>query len=86
MVVGERNDLITAVATLAAVGVSVPLIARARRWVDRRFFRYRYDSAAVIARVAEDLRSTISIEALERHAEEVIDEVFAPASVQVWLA
>ena len=59
---------------------------RVRGWVDRRFFRSRYDSAQVVARVADDLRTTVDLDEVERRTESVIDEVFAPEEVTVWLA
>ena len=45
-----------------------------------------YDAAAVVARVADELRATVDIDAVEARAEAVIDEVFAPESVGVWVA
>jgi hypothetical protein len=80
------GDLPVAIATLTAVAVSVPLMRRVRRWVDRRFFRSRYDAAAVVARVADDLRTTVDMAEVESRAESVISEVFAPESVGVWVA
>jgi hypothetical protein len=86
LVLPVEGDIQVAVATLLAVAASVPLTRRVRDWVDRRFFRYRYDSAAVVARVADDLRTTVDLGEVESRAESVIDEVFAPESVVVWLA
>jgi hypothetical protein len=86
VLLGGTDDLTVAIATLAAVAATVPLGRRIRRWVDRRFFRSRYDAAAVVARVADELRATVDIDAVEARAEAVIDEVFAPESVGVWVA
>jgi len=81
-----EEDLAVAISTLAAVAVSVPLVRRVRAWVDRRFFRSHYDSAAVVARVANDLRTTVDLGEVERRAGAVVDEVFAPEAVGIWLA
>lgn len=86
LLVPDQEDLTVAVATLAAVAVSVPLVRRVREWVDRRFFRSRYDAAEVVARVADDLRTTVDLAEVETRAESVIDEVFAPELVAVWVA
>jgi hypothetical protein len=86
LLLSAEGDLAVAVATLAAVAVSVPLVRRVRRWVDHRFFRNRYDAAAVVARVADDLRTTVDMAEVESRAESVISEVFAPESVGVWVA
>lgn len=80
------GDLQVAVATLAAVAVSVPFGRRLRRWVDKRFFRSRFDAAAVVSGFAAFLRETIDTESVTGQARAVVDEVFAPESVSVWLA
>jgi hypothetical protein len=81
-----EEDLAVAISTLVAVAISVPLVRRVRDWVDRRFFRSHYDAASVVARVAYDLRTTVDLAEVERRAGAVVDEVFAPESVGVWLA
>jgi hypothetical protein len=86
LLVPGQEDLTVAIATLAAVAVSVPLVRRVRRWIDRRFSRSRYDAAAVVARVADELGSTVDLLEVEARAQAVIYEVLAPESVAVWLA
>ncbi len=80
------GDTEVALATLAAVAISVPLVQRVRTWVDRRFFRSRYDAASVVARLADDLRTTVDLDEVEQRTESVMDEVFAPEEMSVWLA
>jgi hypothetical protein len=81
-----EEDLAVAISTLVAVAISVPLVRRVRDWVDRRFFRSRYDAASVVARVADDLRTTVDLTEVERRAGAVVDDVFAPEAVGIWLA
>ncbi len=81
-----EEDLAVAISTLAAVAVSVPLVRRVRAWVDRRFFRAHYDAAVVVARVADDLRTTVDLGEVERRTGAVVDEVFSPEAIGVWLA
>ncbi|MEX1279520.1 MAG: hypothetical protein AB1Z57_08260 [Acidimicrobiia bacterium] len=83
---GGQGDLAVAIATLAAVAVSVPLVRRVRGWVDRRFFRSRYDAVAVVSGFAGFLRETIDADSLNRRAEAVVDEALAPEFVSVWVA
>lgn len=86
LMLGEVSDLVVAISTLAGVSVSVPVARRVRGWVDRRFFRSRYDAAEVVGRVADELRTTVDLDQVEARAESVIDEVFSPEAVGVWLA
>jgi hypothetical protein len=63
-----------------------PLARRMQAFVDRRFFRSRYDAATVVASFASELRGTIDEAAVVGRAEAVVDEVFAPEAGGVWLA
>lgn len=80
------GEVAVALSTLIAWAASVPWARRFRAWVDQRFFRSRYDAAAVVARVANELRSTVDLAEVEARAESVIEEVFAPEYVSLWLA
>ncbi len=81
-----EGDLRVAISTLAVAVAFLPLARRVQTFVDRRFFRSRYDSAQVVARVAEELSGSLDLGDVTGWAEAVVDEVFAPDSVGVWLA
>jgi predicted PurR-regulated permease PerM len=85
LVVPADGDLQVAIATLVAVGVSVPAGRRIRRWVDKRFFRSRYDAAAIVSSFADELRHTIDTDAVVALTIAVVAGAFAPESVDVWL-
>lgn len=54
--------------------------------VDRRFFRSRYDAGAVVARLAEELRSSsLGQEDVTAKAGAVLEEVFRPEVIGVWV-
>ncbi len=81
-----EGDLRVAISTLAVAVAFLPLARRVQTFVDRRFFRSRYDSAQVVARVAGELSGSLDLADVTGWAESVVDEVFAPDSVGVWLA
>ncbi len=81
-----EGDLRVAISTLAVAVAFLPLARRVQLFVDRRFFRSRYDAAQVVARVAEELSGSLDLADVTSWAESVVDEVFAPDSVGVWLA
>ena len=80
------SPLAVALSTLAVAFAFFPLARRVQAFVDRRFFRSRYDAAEVVASFASELRGTIDEAAVVGRAEAVLDEVFAPEAVGVWLA
>jgi hypothetical protein len=81
-----EGPLPVALSTLAVAFAFFPLARRVQAFVDRRFFRSRYDAATVVAGFAAELRGTIDEAAVVGRAKAVVDEVFAPESVGVWLA
>lgn len=81
-----EGEAAVALSTLVAWAASVPWARRFRTWVDRRFFRSRYNAAEVVTRLASDLQSTVDLPTVERRASQVVNEVLAPESVAIWLA
>lgn len=84
--VGGESDLVVALSTLVVAFLFLPLLRRVQRQVDRRFFRSRYDAAAVVARMAEELRGRLDLADLGDRSAAVVDQVFSPESVVVWVA
>ncbi len=80
-----EGDLPVALTTLALASAFLPLAKAVQRWVDRRFFRSRYDSGLVVASFANDLRSSLDMTDMTGRARTLIDGVFAPEAVGVWI-
>jgi len=81
-----EGDLPVAVSTLVVASLFLPLVRRVQRVVDRRFFRSRYDAGVVVARVADELRGSLDLAEVTGRVGSVVDEVFAPETVGVWVA
>jgi hypothetical protein len=60
-----------------------------RRWVqafiDRRFFRQKYDAQQVLARFAQTARDETDMEALTAELTRVVQETMQPESASIWL-
>jgi hypothetical protein len=81
-----EGDLPVAVSTLVVAALFLPLVRRVQRVVDRRFFRSRYDAGVVVSRVADELRGSLDLAEVTGRVESVVDEVFVPVTVGVWVA
>ena len=82
---GPSNALILVVSTLLVAALFQPLRLRVKRLVDRRFYRSKYDAAAVVAHFGETLRQEVNLERLREDLLAVIEETVQPAHLSLWL-
>jgi hypothetical protein len=83
--VSGRQPLAVAAATLLVAAVFRPLLRRVRRVVDRRFDREHYDAELAIGEFADRLRVSSDEGVVQADLESVVQLVFQPAGVGVWL-
>ncbi|MGH9051686.1 MAG: hypothetical protein ACRDWX_01510 [Acidimicrobiia bacterium] len=81
----EDNDLVVAGSTLGVAALFSPLRRRLQRFVDRRFYRARYDARTTVEAFAARLREEVDLDQLRRDLVGVVQETLQPASVSVWL-
>ncbi len=84
-VFGRQSPVITVLSTLAIITLFNPLRRRIQDFIDRRFYRRKYDAEKALARFAEAARNETDINCLNEALLEVVRETVQPESVSLWL-
>ena len=84
-ITGAGNDLAIVVTTLIIAALFMPLRSRLQAFIDRRFYRRKYDAARTLAEFGQVARDEVDLESLKGRLVQVIEETMQPEHVSLWL-
>jgi hypothetical protein len=82
---GQNSPLVIVISTLLIAALFSPIRVRVQDFIDRRFYRRKYDAETILAEFATAARSETDIDRLSTTILQIADATIQPAQLSLWL-
>jgi peptidoglycan/LPS O-acetylase OafA/YrhL len=82
---GGDTPLVTVLSTLLIASLFNPLRRRTQKWIDRRFYRSKYDVETALTDFAETARDEVEMQQLASKLIQVVVHTMQPEDVRIYL-
>jgi hypothetical protein len=81
----EQSPLVIVFSTLLIAALFSPLRRRIQSFIDRRFYRRKYDAAQILAQFSQTAQNEVDMERLSAVLIKVVEETMQPEQTSLWL-
>ena len=82
---GQSSPLIIVLTTLLIAALFNPLRLRLQSFIDRRFYRQKYDAEKALAEFADGARSETDLRQLSNHLTLTVQSTLHPQTISLWM-
>lgn len=79
------SPIVTVITTLGIAALFTPLRHRVQDFIDRRFFRQKYDTAQMLENFAVAARDEVDMDSLQTDIVRLVDDTLQPTRISLWV-
>lgn len=81
----RESEVVIVISTLLIAVLFMPLRKRLQVWIDRRFYRHRYDASQLVAGFGESMRREVDLSQMSNRLLELVNDTVQPEHVSLWI-
>jgi hypothetical protein len=82
---GQRSQVVVVISTLTIAALFNPLRLRVQEFIDRRFYRQKYNAEQALAQFASAARNEVDMDKLTASLLGVVAEAIHPETISLWI-